>query len=67
MAIRWRQDSVAALRQKKSRAQLQEENEQLMEDVASLEYQLTSTQLALCDVYEQLLAVSSLTGGDTDG
>lgn len=67
MGIKWRKDSVAALRQKKSMAQLQEENEQLMADVSNLETQLTSTQLALCDVYEQLLTVSSLTGGDANG
>ena len=49
---RIREDSVAALRAQKSRAELQAENEQLKEKVSTLEGQLTDTQLALCEVFE---------------
>ncbi len=59
MALKWRQDSVAELRTQKSRAELQKENEELQAKVASLETQLTDTQLALCDVYEQVIMVTS--------
>ena len=59
MAIRWRKDSVAELRTQKSRAELQKENEELQAKVASLETQLNDTQLALCDVYEQVIVVAS--------
>lgn len=58
---RIREDSVAALREQKSRAELQAENEQLKEKVAALEEQTDNTNLALCDVYEQMLM---LVGGD---
>ncbi len=51
---RIRVDSVAELRKNKSVAQLQKENEELLSQVASLEGQLTDTQLALCDVYEMM-------------
>lgn len=51
---RLRKDSVAELRKQKTRAQLQEENEQLQAKVETLEGQLTDTQMALCDVYELL-------------
>lgn len=59
---RIRVDSVAELRRKKTVAELQAENEQLQTKVTSLEDQLTDTQLALCDVFEQLVAVQ--TGGE---
>ena len=49
-----RKDSVKELRKQKTRAQLQEENEQLQAKVETLEGQLTDTQMALCDVYELL-------------
>lgn len=52
-------DSVAELRKKKTTAQLQQENEALQKKVTTLEDQLTETQLALCDVYEQIIAVAS--------
>lgn len=52
-------DSVAELRKKKTTAQLQKENEDLQKKVTTLEDQLTETQLALCDVYEQVIAVAS--------
>lgn len=61
---RIREDSVAALREQKSRAELQAENEQLKEKVAALEEQNDNTNLALCDVYEQMLM---LVGGDGNG
>lgn len=66
MAIRWRKDSVAELRKQKTRAELRKENEALQQKVTSLESQLTDTQVALCDVYEQILAVSE-EGGVTHG
>lgn len=56
---RIRVDSVAELNKKKTSAELQEENEVLKKKVASLEDQLTETQLALCDVYEQVISVMS--------
>ncbi len=52
---RIRVDSVAELSKKKSVAQLQKENEELLSQVASLDGQLTDTQLALCDVYEMVM------------
>lgn len=56
---RIRIDSVAELNKKKSTTELQKENETLQKKVASLEGQLTETQLALCDVYEQVIAAAS--------
>lgn len=38
--------------------ELQKENEELQAKVASLETQVTDTQLALCDVYEQVIMVA---------
>ena len=55
MSVRWRKDSVAELRKKKSVEELQKENEALKKQVSSLEGQLTDTQMALCDVYELLV------------
>lgn len=52
---RIREDSVAALREKKSVAELQQENEQLRAKVDTLNAQVTDTQIALCDVYELML------------
>lgn len=60
MAIKWRKDSVAELSKQKSRAELQAENEALQKKVSSLELQLTDTQLALCDVYEQIITVAGI-------
>ena len=51
---RIKKDSVAELKKRKSRQELQEENERLQAKVESLEEQLTDTQMALCDVYELL-------------
>ena len=56
---RVRVDSVAKLQKKKTMAELQEENEALKTEVSSLETNLDNTQMALCDVYEQLIAVTS--------
>lgn len=55
---RIRVDSVKELRQKKTTAELQQENEELKTKVTQLETELDNTNLALCDVYEQLLTVS---------
>ena len=52
-----RKESVAELQKKKSRDELQKENEELKAQVESLEGQLTDTQMALCDVYELLVPV----------
>lgn len=60
---RIREDSVAKLSAQKSRAELQTENEELRKKVAALEEQTDNTNLALCDVYEQMLM---LVGGDGD-
>lgn len=56
---RVRVDSVKELKKKKTTAQLQQENEELKKKVTTLENDLDSTNLALCDVYEQLLAATS--------
>lgn len=56
---RVRVDSVAKLQKKKTMAELQEENEALKTKGSSLETNLDNTQMALCDVYEQLIAVTS--------
>lgn len=56
---RVRVDSVAKLQKQKTMAELQEENEALKNKVSSLETNLDNTQMALCDVYEQLIAVTS--------
>jgi len=52
---RIREDSVKELKKKKTNEQLTKENEELKEQVAALETQLTDTQMALCDVYELAL------------
>lgn len=56
---RVRVDSVAKLQKKKTMAELQKENEALKAKVSGLETNLDNTQMALCDVYEQLLEVTS--------
>lgn len=56
MAVkRLRTDSIKELNGRKTNEQLDAENEQLRGKVASLEGQLTDTQVALCDVYELLV------------
>jgi len=52
--LRIRQDSIKD-RKKKTMAELQEENERLTAQVAALEEQVDNTNLALCEVYEQML------------
>lgn len=59
MVKRYRVDSVAKLREQKTRAQLQKENEQLTAKVRTFEGQVEDTQMALCDVYEQMMEVMS--------
>lgn len=54
MGLQWKKESVAELRKRKSREELQRENEKLQAKVEVLEGQLTDTQMALCDVYELL-------------
>lgn len=56
---RIRIDSIKELNKKKTTAELQKENEELKSKVTKLESDLDDTNLALCDVYEQLLAVTS--------
>lgn len=56
---RIRIDSIKELNKKKTTAELQKENEELKSKVAKLESDLDDTNLALCDVYEQLLAATS--------
>lgn len=43
-------------------ADLETDKAALTEKVTSLEGQVTDTQMALCDVYEQIVAVTSTTG-----
>ncbi len=50
-----RKDSIKNRRQK-TRTELQAENEALKAKVQSLEEQVDNTNLALCDVYEQMLS-----------
>ena len=60
MAVkRIRVDSVKELQEKKSAAEIQKENEELKNKVADLTAQLEQTQLALCEVYEQVIAATS--------
>ena len=54
MGLQWKKESVQELRKRKSRAELQRENEKLQARVEELEGALTDTQMALCDVYELL-------------
>lgn len=52
---RLREDSIKELNKRKTTEQLQKENEELRKQVASLETQLTDTQMALCDVFEMVV------------
>lgn len=54
-----RKDSIRELNKKKSNEQLAQENEELRGKVAALEAQLEDTQMALCDVFEQVMEVMS--------
>ena len=55
MSVRWRKDSVAELRKKKSVEELQKENEALKKQLAAQAQQIDDTMLALCEVYELLV------------
>lgn len=59
MALKWKKESVAELRKKKTVEQLQKENEELKKQLETQGQQLDDTMLALCDVYELLV-------GDTE-
>lgn len=50
-----RKDSIKELNKRKTNEQLSRENAELREKVAALEEQVDNTNLALCDVYEQML------------
>ena len=50
-----RRDSIKT-RTQKTRAELQAENDALKAKVQALEKQVDNTNLALCDVYEQMLS-----------
>ncbi|WP_302620241.1 hypothetical protein [uncultured Oscillibacter sp.] len=53
--VKRREDSIRELNKRKTNEQLAAENAALREKVATLEGQLTDTQMALCDVYEALV------------
>ena len=53
--VKMREDSIRELNKRKTNEQLAAENAALREKVATLEGQLTDTQMALCDVYEALV------------
>ena len=53
--VKRRVDSIQEMNKRKTNEQLTAENAALREQVEGLETQLTDTQLALCDVYEQML------------
>ena len=50
-----RKDSIKELNKRKTNEQLSRENAELREKVAALEEQVDNTNLALCDVYEQMI------------
>lgn len=52
MSVKHREDSIQALKHKKTLEELFAENEQLKKDKENLATQVTDLQLALCDVYE---------------
>ena len=56
--VKRREDSIKEMNKRKSNEQLTRENEELRAKVAALEEQVDNTNLALCDVYEQMI------GGD---
>ena len=53
--VKRREDSIKEMNKRKSNEQLTRENEELRAKVAALEEQVDNTNLALCDVYEQML------------
>lgn len=50
-----REDSIKEMNKRKSNEQLTRENEELRAKVAALEEQVDNTNMALCDVYEQMI------------
>lgn len=55
---RIREDSIKELKKKKTNEQLAKENEQLKEQVSLLENDLANTQMALVEVFEQMVGIS---------
>ena len=55
---RIREDSIKELKKKKTNEQLTKENEQLKEQVTLLENDLANTQMALVEVFEQMVGIS---------
>lgn len=53
--VKRRVDSIKKLNERKTNEQLTRENEELRAKVAALEEQVDNTNLALCDVYEQMI------------
>ena len=53
--VKRREDSIKEMNRRKSNEQLTRENEELRAKVAALEEQVDNTNLALCDVYEQMI------------
>ena len=53
--VKRREDSIKEMNKRKSNEQLTRENEELVAKVAALEEQVDNTNLALCDVYEQMI------------
>lgn len=53
--VKRREDSIKEMNKRKSNEQLTRENEELRAKVAALEEQVDNTNLALCDVYEQVI------------
>ena len=53
--VKRREDSIKEMNKRKSNEQLTRENEELRAKVAALEEQVENTNLALCDVYEQMI------------
>ena len=53
--VKRREDSIKEMNKRKSNEQLTRENEELRAKVAALEEQVDNTNMALCDVYEQMI------------
>lgn len=53
--VKRREDSIKEMNKRKTNEQLTRENEELRAKVAALEEQVDNTNMALCDVYEQMI------------
>lgn len=53
--VKRRVDSIQEMNKRKTNEQLTRENEELRAKVAALEEQVDNTNMALCDVYEQMI------------